>query len=309
MVRALAITLVLTLGLASTPGCRPSPSSSPPSDPGAGGKPAKVGPYLERRAAHRTQLGVHGPIRDTWPTEDAPAGATRVEYESDGRTLWGWLLRPPGDGPVPALVYLHGDVALTRAKLEALRPFVDAGFAVLAPTLRGRNGNPGDHELLYGEVDDARAAVRWLAEQPGIDGARLYAFGHSMGGGTAAMLSLYPDAAVRITGSCGGIYSTKTFAGWAKQDGPSGLVRFDPTDGEEVELRILGPHVDQIVHPHVAYFGAEEPAFRRNIEAAVAAAASPEALRMVEVPGDHMSALPAALAQFLEVIAADAGLR
>lgn len=30
----------------------------------------------------------------------------------------------------------------------------------------------GDHELIYGEVDDARAAVRWLGEQPGSDGAR-----------------------------------------------------------------------------------------------------------------------------------------
>lgn len=309
MLRALAPILVLTVALASTPGCRPAPSPSPPSDPAAGGKPAKVGPYLERRSAHRTQLRVHGPIRDTWPTEDVPAEATRVEFESDGLTLWGWLARPPGDAPVPALVYLHGDFALTRAHYDALRPFVDAGFAVLAPTLRGRNGNAGSHELIYGEVDDARAAIRWLGQQPGIDGARIYTFGHSMGGGTSAMLALYPDAAVRITGSCGGIYSTTTFAGWAKQDGPSGLVRFDPTDAEEVEMRILGPHVDQIVHPHVAYFGAQESAFRRNIEAAVAAAASPEKLRQVEVPGDHMSALPAALAQYLEVIAADAGLR
>ena len=86
-------------------------------------------------------------------------------------------------------------------------PFLAAGFAVMTPTLRGENGNPGSFELFYGEVDDAEAAVRFLAAQPRIDSKRIYTFGHSVGGGISALLSLRPEIPVRKGGSSGGLYS------------------------------------------------------------------------------------------------------
>jgi dipeptidyl aminopeptidase/acylaminoacyl peptidase len=74
-------------------------------------------------------------------------------------------------------------------------------------TLRGEDGNPGYHEMFFGEVDDGRAAISWLARQPGIDKSRIYAFGHSAGGVVAALFSLYDDLPLRATGSAGGLAS------------------------------------------------------------------------------------------------------
>ncbi len=257
------------------------------------------GSYLERRAVHRTHLRRLAPLSERWPTEAPPAPARRVTFRSGALELFGWLAMPEGEAAsVPALVYLHGGPWLDRRELERCRPFLEAGFAVLTPTLRGRNGNPGSHELVYGEVDDARAAVEWLAAQPGIDRARIYAFGHSMGGATAAMLSLYPDLPVALTGSSGGIYSTETFRRWARGDDQD-LIRFDPQDPDEVELRVLLPHAAELAHDHVAYFGSQERSIRANA-AAVAARARGARFEVVEVPGDHMSALTPALTAFLQ---------
>jgi dipeptidyl aminopeptidase/acylaminoacyl peptidase len=39
----------------------------------------------------------------------------------------------------------------------------------MTPTLRGENGNPGNFECFYGEVDDVIAAGRYLATLPYVD--------------------------------------------------------------------------------------------------------------------------------------------
>ncbi|MCB9751520.1 MAG: prolyl oligopeptidase family serine peptidase [Myxococcales bacterium] len=193
------------------------------------------------------------------------------------------------------------------AAFAATRPFRDAGFAVMTPTLRGENGNPGRFELLRGELDDARAAARWLAARPEVDGARVYAFGHSIGGGVAAMLSLFDDVTLARTGSCGGLYVPETFARWAESRSNRRLIRFDPQDRREREMRVLGPHVADMVHEHVAYIGDEDPWFIENAAAIQARAQAVGAPLTIErVPGDHMSSLAPALEGFLQRARADA---
>lgn len=268
-----------------------------------------LGTFLERRRQHRTELRRRAPITDTWPTfADPPSGAERVTFSSDGRELWGWYAAPPrasSERRVPALVYFHGHFFLKPKDFERLRPFLDAGFAVLTPTLRGRNGNPGDHELLYGEVDDARAAVAFVASRPEVDPARIYTFGHSMGGGTSALLSFYPDLPVRMTGGCGAVYSTETWESWAS-GGDSDLVRFDPADPDEAELRVLLPHAAELVHPHYAYMGDREVITRRNALAVQKKArAAGRAFEVEVVPGGHAEAIEPALARWFEVLRAD----
>ncbi len=218
--------------------------------------------------------------------------------------LQAWVGTPYGGGNhnSPALLYLHGDFAFGPDDFEVVRPFVDAGFVVMTPMLRGENGNPGDFELLWGEVDDARAAVHWLSRHTMVDRQRIYVFGHSIGGGIAAMLSLYPGLPVQATASCGGIYVPETFARWATSEQNRELIRFDAQDPSEIQLRVLGPNLPWMVHRHLAYVGEDDPWFLDN-----AAQLAAEAWRLgkpferVTVPGDHMGSLQPALEAFVHV--------
>lgn len=271
-------------------------------------------PYIIRREQHETQLTERGPLTDKYPTfKEPPEGAVRVEYTSGDLTLWGFYFQPEDSSdadPVAGLVFLHGDFFLKPGDVDLIRPFVDAGFGVFLPTLRGRNGNPGAHELLYGEVDDAAAAVRWLAKRPEVDPTRVYSFGHSLGGGTSALLALDQDIPVAITASCGGVYSPDTFRRWAagKGENTKGLVRFDVNDRDELELRVMAVHAEELAHRHIAYIGEKEKLFLENAELAKKNAERGSApLEVVVVPGDHMSALLPALERFKKRIIEDAG--
>jgi len=98
------------------------------------------GTYLQRRAAYKTQLKVKGPAMATWPSEEPPAPARRVTYHSGELELFGWLAMPAETvrRPVPVLVYFHGGLALRQNEFERCRAYLQAGFAVFTPTLRGR---------------------------------------------------------------------------------------------------------------------------------------------------------------------------
>ncbi|MCX4243522.1 alpha/beta hydrolase family protein [Paraliomyxa miuraensis] len=293
------------------PGCRsPAASSSPPHGvPEANDAEAPHVPFLERRAAHATRLRIDAPSPGKYEPGLVPEGVIEVHYPSGSLQLLAWLVVPDErSAPAPALVYFHGAFALTPKDLAAVRPFVDAGFVVMLPALRGENGNPGRLELLYGEVDDAVAATRWLAARPEVDGERIYAAGHSIGGGLAALLALRPDAPVRATASVVGLYVPQTFKRWSTSKTNAELVRFDPFDPAESTLRTLGPNVRDLVHPHIAYIGDDDPWFHPNADAIAAEAERWGAAVTVErVPGDHMSCLRPALDRYRAWVEAELG--
>lgn len=239
------------------------------------------------------------PERSTLPP--APEGAATVRYQSGALELQAYLARPAGaEGPRPAVVYLHGGFSLVPSDFEHVRPLLDAGMVVMTPSLRGENGNPGALELLWGELDDAVAAIHWLARQPGVDPRRMHVVGHSIGGGLAALVSLRADAEVASTTSIAGLYTPATFVRWAASDGNRKLVRFDPAVPSEGELRVLGPQLSRMVHAHVAYVGRDDPPFVANAAALARAAAQLHApLAIREVDGDHEGCLAPALAAFL----------
>ncbi len=306
---ALALALASSCG-ATLVACR-SPTTSEPA--AAAPEPeAPYTPYLERRAAHVTQLRVDAPSVGRYAPGVVPKGVIEVRYPSGELELLGWLALPEParesePAPAPGLVYFHGAFALTPKDLAAVRPFVEAGFVVLMPALRGENGNPGRLELLYGEVDDAVAAARWLAARPEVDPAHVYAAGHSIGGGVAALLALRPEAPVRLTASVGGLYVPQTFARWSASEANAELVRFDPRDADEITLRTLGPNLRDLVHPHLAYVGEGDTNFHANAEALREEAERWGVPLAVErVPGDHMSSLGPALERLLPRFQADA---
>jgi hypothetical protein len=160
----------------------------------------------------------------------------------------------------------------------------------MTPMLRGENGNPGNFEMFWGEFDDGIAAVEWLASQPNIDRDHIYTFGHSIGGGLSALLSLADESVpIRHGGSYGGLYPAEIFHEW-KTTCP-----FDTSDKTECSLRTLQTNTRSMRRKHFGYLGIADPLnsmFRT----------SGEQLRPQTVPGDHFSGLRPALANYVRII-------
>jgi dipeptidyl aminopeptidase/acylaminoacyl peptidase len=178
---ALGATLALTLGA----GC----GSSELDVPTAPTQPGKRQPRLaEARRSHKTVLTRRGPSPQAGERY-APPGVELILYQSDGRELFGWLLRPTGDGPHPAILHAHGGFVLDQEDLRMARPLADAGFIVFLPTWRAENGNAGDFEMLYGEVDDALSALDHLTRLPGVDPDRVFVTGYDAGASLVMLLA------------------------------------------------------------------------------------------------------------------------
>jgi pimeloyl-ACP methyl ester carboxylesterase len=113
-----------------------------------------------------------------------------VRFRSGGTLLAGTLTLPPGPGPHPALVWVHGGGPQTRNYFPDLTALLTgAGYAVLTYDKRGFGqsggvvvGDRADQRAIDALAKDAEAAARFLAAQPGIDRARLGLAGHSQGG-------------------------------------------------------------------------------------------------------------------------------
>jgi hypothetical protein len=290
----LAVFTLLASSGCDAPASQPSPPTPAPVT-------AKA-TFAARRQAHPTKLLRKGPSPQKGTSDGTPPLAREVFYSSGSLKLRAFFALPERKAPpggYPTVVFFHGGFAFGPGDWEDTLPFRAAGFAVLAPMLRGENGNPGDFELLRGEVDDARAAVLWVAAQPEIDKQKIYAFGHSVGGAVAGLVGLFDDVPLVRTGSCGSVYTRKTLVGWKDQ----GLVRFDVSDTNECELRLLFENLNELKRPHSAFIGTDEAYFEAGYKAFEAkASASKAPLGLARVPGDHHGALAPAIEAFLKEI-------
>jgi hypothetical protein len=119
----------------------------------------------------------------------------------DGTRLDAWLYRPQGLATrAPAVVMAHGFSAVKEMGLDAYaRVFAATGLAVLVFDHRGfgaSEGTPRQEIDPWQQVRDWRDAITWLAQQDGIDGARIGVWGTSYAGGHALVLGAV-DARVR----------------------------------------------------------------------------------------------------------------
>jgi len=263
-------------------------------------------PYLKRRASFKTKLIKEGPTSGgTEPEMYAgdwqipPERIQEVTFPSGNLTLKAWVYKPEEalTRKPPALVYLHAASAFYAGAMRNCKPFIDAGFVVMTPTRRGANGNPGYYELYMGEVDDAKAAVRWLAEQPYVDRNRIYAFGWSSGGGISTLLSLMEEVPVKHSGSSGGLYPPSVFDKWK-------TVPFDTTDPKEKQMRTLVGNIRWMQHKHYAFIeSVNNETFLTSIAAAKQEMDKGKSwLEIIMVPGDHFTAFPKASEKYLELI-------
>jgi len=256
------------------------------------------GSYLDRLTRHKARFVHKEPAPQDYEEDRPPSGVELVTFTSEGMALKAWLAFPHGadDTPVPAVVYLHGGFAFGASDFQDAETFLESGFALMTPMLRGENGNPGHFEMFLGEVDDAAAAVEWLASDPRIDASRIYVFGHSTGGAISALLTLRDGVSLVDTGSSGGLYQESLFSVW------SDIVPFDFGDRRETSLRLLMGNQRWMQKPHFAYVGKDDNGNQIKMAADMEAKDFASLLKVEVISGDHWASLPKAIELYLEHI-------
>ena len=128
----------------------------------------------------------------------APAGLVEPKlhrFESfDGESIPVFLFTPPGDGPFPVVVMVHGGPEAQWVPswhvnyIPLAQHLVSRGYAVAVPNVRGSTGYGKRYEhlddiaLRLDSVRDLASLHHWLAARPEIDGSRAVLYGRSYGG-------------------------------------------------------------------------------------------------------------------------------
>src|SRR5262249_55507397 len=142
-----------------------------------------------------------------------------------GNEVTAVVRQPPGSGPFPAIVLLHG--GLSPYRIEALkqeslsRPnytrFLAAGFVIVVPTFRSREENPQTRDAL----DDCLALVEHVKKMPVVDPQSVAVLGGSGGGSLALELAGETDLCAIVAGGAAGGLISRLMVGRLSDRGPA----------------------------------------------------------------------------------------
>lgn len=159
--------------------------------------------FAQAHDAFTTKLSVEN--NDDDPIPEPPEGLfDLISYPSTAGDLAAYVSSNPGDGEKhPLIIWVVGgwgngidDFPFTYPEWDNDQTgsaFWRAGVLTMYPSFRGGNGNPGNYETLFGEVDDIAAAYDYAASLPYVDPDRIYLGGHSTGGTRALLAAEYTD--------------------------------------------------------------------------------------------------------------------
>jgi pimeloyl-ACP methyl ester carboxylesterase len=109
----------------------------------------------------------------------------RIDFQSSGTRCAAWLTLPPGAGPHPALVLVHGLGATHDMMLAQYEQhFAAAGIATLAFDYRhtgASDGQPRQRISMARQCQDVIAAVSYAATRAEVDPSRVGLWGTSLG--------------------------------------------------------------------------------------------------------------------------------
>ena len=144
-------------------------------------------------AAVHTYAQPAGDASEMFPvvSEDASPIESLTPVGRDGSSGLGFLRKPPGAGPFPALILIHGGfgprpagMLKPLASAPAASIFLAAGYVVVAITYRGRDDDPQAPVSL----EDALAALDHVGRLPYVDSRSIAVYGCSGGGNLALEL-------------------------------------------------------------------------------------------------------------------------
>lgn len=255
-----------------------------------------IGKFNDSRSDFKTNLISEKPAPQEYSDNTPPSGVSEIVYQSGDLELKAWLSTLPADGKThPAIVYVHGGFSFGESDWEDIQPYLDAGYVVMAPTLRGENGNPGYFEFFYGEVDDVIAAGNYLKSQPGIDSNNVFLSGHSTGGTIALLTSMLPSPYKAIATFGASPDSRSFFKDWAS------IVPFDVNNSNETNIRDPQSYIQCIQKPLFVYVGKQDSAYFSKSKKLVETANKLGKLcEFIPITGDHFASLPGSIENSIE---------
>jgi dipeptidyl aminopeptidase/acylaminoacyl peptidase len=114
----------------------------------------------------------------------------------DGYPVHGWVVTPPGPGPHPVLLTVHGGpfAQYGWSLFDETQAYVEAGYAVVKCNPRGSSGYGQAHGRVVKEhlgerdADDVLAFLDAALEDPALDSSRVGIMGGSYGGYMTTLL-------------------------------------------------------------------------------------------------------------------------
>lgn len=262
----------------------------------AGSPVSFAGTLGEARQTYATRIIHLGSAPQRYEGVVPPSGVREITYQSGKLKLKAWLSTPVKKaGLTPAVVFLHGGFAFGADDWDAAKMLVDAGYILLMPRLRGENGNPGNFELFGGEVDDAIAAGRYLAEVPGVDKDRVFVVGHSVGA-SLAILVAQMNTPFRASASLSGYPRLLEWIDHFDRSEP-----FNKLD--EMERKIRNPYlyVDSVRIPLFLFSESDNARVKSTNAEFCALVAKTSGCHHQVIGGNHVSMIAPALKNVIEL--------
>jgi acetyl esterase/lipase len=195
----------------------------------------------------------------TWPvvSETACPLETITPIASDGYRGLGVLRKPPGNGPFPAIISVHGGIwAEPLSNLEAyaravtLSRFLAAGYVIVAPTYRSRDVDPQSPVSL----EDSLAVVDYVRKLPYVDAESIVVFGCSGGGDLALEVAARTNISVAVAEEP----ASMLMAGMFHSGSPKSGDRYTPADSVylmENPKRYYTPEFQKTLRDKIARIG------------------------------------------------------
>jgi dipeptidyl aminopeptidase/acylaminoacyl peptidase len=142
------------------------------------------------------------------------------DVDGKSRQIPAWVYRPPGDGPFPVVVSIHGGPeAQSRPWFSSTYQMwlAKLGVAVVVPNVRGSAGYGKTYLGLDNgfkredSVKDIGALLDWIESQPDLDEDRVAVFGGSYGGYMVLASAVHFSDRLRAAVDIVGISSFVTF--------------------------------------------------------------------------------------------------
>jgi carboxymethylenebutenolidase len=149
-----------------------------------------------------------------------------ITFTSDDLALQGFVWKPAGPGPFPAILWVHGGEKLPGTVNSVAPYFVSRGYVFFVPHRRGQGWSPGPYimdqlnaaisseqrrqrlvALMEVQFQDRLAALAYLRSLPYVDQNRLVVMGASFGG-IQTMLAVERRSGYRVAVDCSGAAQT-----------------------------------------------------------------------------------------------------